>query len=303
MSKTKENHSPPLVKCRKSPCSPAAASICCWGWGSQPPRVLSSQPQVEPWRRRSSSKKKNQTLKGEHLPVSPERPGSSVPPAPRAQPHSLQDRARPSGNGARGAWETPGGTSGTWTLPRFWARTKPQGAGNGCHPAGATGPFRGGGTSGSNCGQVVQLHSSVRRRPAPFSPSKDMNGEALCKGQSDPHHEPCHHCEGTWPWTLMFGAPESNPPKVSPKGTLHPASCRTPGPPPSAVTQSPVSSFQRLPARTGRGSGPVFPSAKVKNLPPSLLGGPPRVYGVTPGLQAPWGCSGGLGGAMGTECG
>lgn len=119
------------MKCRKSPCSPAAASICCWGWGSQPPRVLSSQPQVEPRRRRSSSKKKNQTLKGERLPVSPERPSSSVPPAPRAQPHSLQDRARPSGNGARGAWETPGGTSGTWTLPRFWARTKPQGAGTG----------------------------------------------------------------------------------------------------------------------------------------------------------------------------
>ena len=58
------------------------------------------------------------------------------------------------------------------------------------------------------------------------------------------------------------------------------------------MTQSAISSLQRLPGSTGRGLGCNITSAKVENHPllcsVVLL---PGAYGVTPGLQVAWGLS------------
>lgn len=45
-----------------------------------------------------------------------------------------------------------------------------------------------------------------------------MNEEALWKRQSGSHHESCNHRVGMWPWTVLFGATESNPLKSPLKG-------------------------------------------------------------------------------------
>ena len=172
-------------------------------------------------RRRSTRGKNSEILKGKGPPLSPA-PLGSVPPAPSAQPRRLRDtRVRPSGNRASGGSRDGGRNP---EASQILGQNQPEGPDTGVARQGP-------GTSSSSCGQVVELCSgSSGRRPGPFSPHKVTSREALRKGPSDPHRGSCCHRETTWPRTPMFGAPESTPPKVSPKGTLHPPPVRPPGP-------------------------------------------------------------------------
>ena len=125
------------------------------------PCSLLSQYQPEPWGR-SNRGKKNHTLKGEHLPLTPACPSYTVPPALKAQPHCLQDtraRAHPSGNRALGGgWGLRGGRA----KPEASQILRQKEALRGWKPVWLSrGPraWTGGGTSHSHCGQAVQLRS------------------------------------------------------------------------------------------------------------------------------------------------
>lgn len=147
---------------------------------------------------------------------------------------------------------------GTPRPPRFWARTSPRGRTR-------VSPGRGLGPPAPAVAKLWNFAQVPRGgRPALSPPTRSRVGKLSVKDKATPTVGLVATRETTWPRTPMFGAPESNPPKVSPKGTSRPPPVRPPGPRLRLCDRVSRLQLTETACRSWKGFGTWFPFCRGK---------------------------------------